>query len=223
MTVSQFDSPDPEPGYQVYSRRTLSWYDTIVHRFSNRWLWNCPTENLKQWFDRHVSSNHLDVGVGTGYFLKQSTKLVPGCRLGLLDANPNCLEAAASRVAELKPEVFQANLAESFAERFDPYESLSLMYVLHCLPGAIAFRRRVLQHCVASVIPGGRLFGATILGQPQPMGWWGRLVMAKYNRKGIFGNLNDTLDRMKDVLSESLADVQTEQIGSVVLFAGVRP
>lgn len=216
------NSIDTQSGHQIYTPMTLPAYDLIVHGISNRWLWNCPTSRLKQWFDQHVSGNHLDVGVGTGYFLTHSTKLGSSDRIGLLDANKNCLLAAARRIDRFQPEMIEANLAEPFAGRIAPFESLSMMYVLHCLPGDVAFRRQVLEHCVASLLPGGCLFGATILGQPRPAGWLGRCVMASYNRKRIFGNAEDTKSSLEEVLADSLEEIHIEQIGSVALFTGVR-
>ncbi|PQO41683.1 methyltransferase [Blastopirellula marina] len=213
---------DTQSGHQIYTPMTLPAYDFIVHGLSNRWLWNCPTSKLRQWFDQHVSGNHLDVGVGTGYFLAHSAKLDSSGRVGLLDANQNCLRAAARRIARLQPEMIEANLAEPFAERIEPFQSLSLMYVLHCLPGDLAFRRQVLKHCTASLLPGGCLFGATILGYPGPTGWLGRSVMASYNRKGIFGNAEDTKSSLEEVLADFLEVISIEQIGSVALFAGIR-
>ncbi len=216
------DSLDTHSGHRIYTRTALSWYDMIVHGFSNRWLWNCPTARLKQWFDQYVSGNHLDVGVGTGFFLDHSKKLNANSRVGLLDANENCLDAAARRIARFQPEIIQANLAEPFDGRAVPFESLSLMYVLHCLPGSVPFRCRVIEQCAATLLSGGCLFGATILGQPQPRGWLARRVMASYNEKGIFGNASDTKESLAEVLSGSLTDVRLEQVGSVALFAATR-
>ncbi|RCS46057.1 class I SAM-dependent methyltransferase [Bremerella cremea] len=217
------DTLDLQAGHQIYTRKTLALYDVIVHRFSNHWLWNCPTAKLQAWFERHVTDNHLDVGVGTGFFLERCTKWTSESRIGLLDANENCLHVAEQRIAPLQAEVIHANLAEPFSLQTEPFQSLSLMYVLHCLPGDAAFRKRVIGHCATSLLPGGQLFGATILGQPQPRGWLGRRVMASYNRKGIFGNADDTKDALAASLSDSLHDIEIEQIGSVALFSGVRP
>jgi len=56
-------------GQAVYSKRVLGNYDLVVLGLSNRFLWRCPTERLLEHYNRHVTENHLDVGVGTGYFL----------------------------------------------------------------------------------------------------------------------------------------------------------
>ena len=56
-------------GQAFYTDRTLPNYDLRVLTLSNPLIWRCPTSRLLRFFDTHVSANHLDVGVGTGYFL----------------------------------------------------------------------------------------------------------------------------------------------------------
>ena len=56
-------------GQAVYSKRVLRIYDFVVLGVSNRFIWKCPTQRLEQHYNQHITANHLDVGVGTGYFL----------------------------------------------------------------------------------------------------------------------------------------------------------
>ena len=56
-------------GQAFYTDRTLPNYDLRVLTLSNPLIWRCPTSRLLRFFDTHVSANHLDVGVGSGYFL----------------------------------------------------------------------------------------------------------------------------------------------------------
>ena len=63
ITIEQVDA-----GQAVYTRRTLLAYDFVVLGLSNRFVWKCPTWQLEAHYNWHVSANHLDVGVGTGYF-----------------------------------------------------------------------------------------------------------------------------------------------------------
>ena len=88
-----------EPNYAgqaIYSPITLAVYDLIVLALSNPLIWRCPTGRILQLYDRHVTDNHLDVGVGTGWYLDRCHFPNPAPRIGLLDLNPNSL-AAASR------------------------------------------------------------------------------------------------------------------------------
>ncbi|MBA2117625.1 class I SAM-dependent methyltransferase [Bremerella alba] len=220
MSSANSDNLDVHSGHQVYTPKLLRWYDLLVHGISNRWFWGCPTQLLEAWFDEHATDNHLDIGVGTGFFPDRCSVFSADARIGLFDANLDCLTAAEKRLARFQPEVIQANLADPLVTLTEPFTSVSLMYVLHCLPGEQAFRQRVLQHASSALVANGTLFGATILGKPSPRSWLGRHVMASYNRQGIFGNEHDTQASLKVVLETCLVDVAIEQVGSVALFAG---
>lgn len=56
-------------GQAIYTKSVLAIYDFWVHGISNHLIWRCPAMHLQALYDRHVSLNHMDVGVGTGYFL----------------------------------------------------------------------------------------------------------------------------------------------------------
>src|SRR5262249_7044284 len=56
-------------GHAVYTKRMLTVYDFVVLVISNRLIWKCPSRRILELYNRHVTGNHLHVGVGTGYFL----------------------------------------------------------------------------------------------------------------------------------------------------------
>jgi hypothetical protein len=78
---------DFEAGQAVYSPMVLHTYDWLVLGLSNHRLWMCPTQELRRLCDRNVSARHLDVGVGTGYFLDKARWPVPKPKITLLDLN----------------------------------------------------------------------------------------------------------------------------------------
>ena len=63
-------------------------------------------------YDHHISPNHLDVGVGTGYFLDHCRFETPSPRMGLIDPNSPSLDAAGRRLARYAPEIHQADILE---------------------------------------------------------------------------------------------------------------
>ena len=89
---------DAAPGAAVYNRAVLAAYDAFVVGFSNRVAWKCPSRLLVGFYNENVSAEHLDVGVGTGYFLDKCRFPVSSPRLTLVDLNPNCLRITAKRV-----------------------------------------------------------------------------------------------------------------------------
>lgn len=62
-------SSETRSGYTVYNKALLSIYDLFVLGFLCRFMWKCRSLYLLELYNRRVTSNHLDMGVGTGYFL----------------------------------------------------------------------------------------------------------------------------------------------------------
>jgi hypothetical protein len=87
----------------------LSIYDVLVHGLSNRLAWRCPTRRLLDLYRANLSANHLEVGVGTGFFLDR-TGAPRLNRLVLFDIKYHCLERAARRLARFQPALYQVNL-----------------------------------------------------------------------------------------------------------------
>lgn len=206
--------------HAIYSPALLRWYDVIVLGISNRLIWRCPTPRLLDFFNRHVSGNHLDVGVGTGYFLDRCRFPVEHPRVTLLDANPHCLKAAARRLARYQPQTIRCDITQPIEYQGERFDSISLNYVLHCLPGPLPQKARVLDHLRPLLNPGGVLFGATLLAEGAPRSWAARRLMAAYNRQGIFGNAADSLDDLRVELERRFDEVQLEVVGCAALFTG---
>ena len=79
------DRDDPAyRGQSEYTPTLLRVYDPFVLGFAARFVWRCPTPRLLHGYHHHIRDHHLDVGPGTGYFLKRSG-LAPGSRVTLLD------------------------------------------------------------------------------------------------------------------------------------------
>lgn len=64
----------------------LRLYDPLVLGFFARVVWRCPTRRLVAHYARHVGRRHLDIGPGTGYFLKHA-RLPTGVHITLVDAS----------------------------------------------------------------------------------------------------------------------------------------
>jgi len=209
---------DAWAGQAVYTQRTLKLYDAVVLSFSNRFLWRCPTAALLALYDANVSANHLDAGVATGYFLDRCRFPVENPRLGLLDLNPLCLESAASRVARYRPERYCANVLQPIDLPVEPFDSLGITYLLHCLPGPLSRKVAAFTYLKPLLSDGARVFGATILGRGVSHNALGRRVMRFYNERGIFGNEADDLDGLRAALTAQFEAVELRLVGAVALF-----
>ena len=97
-------------GQAVYTPLTLRAYDAFVLGLSNHLLWRCPTSELRALYARNVTDRHLDIGVGTGYFLDKVQWPSSSPSITLVDLNRHSLDAAATRIARYKPETIVADI-----------------------------------------------------------------------------------------------------------------
>ena len=217
MTITE---QQVEAGQAIYSKSMLGIYDWFVLGFSNRLIWRCPSKHISALYDRHVTANHLDVGVGTGYFLDRCRFPNDHPRLGLMDLNANCLDAAGRRLARYHPEVYRANILDPIGLDISRFDSISLTYLLHCLSGTIKTKSAVFRHLKPLLNPGGVMFGATLLSEGVYRSWAAKRLMAFYNSKGIFTNDHDDLQGLRVVLSEHFTTVTVDVVGCAALFSG---
>ena len=209
-------------GQAVYTRRNLALYDLIVLRLSNRGIWRCPTSRLLEHYARHLSANHLDVGVGTGFFLDRSRFPSHQPRLALFDLNADSLSHTAARVKRLQPQTRQLDILAPIEAPPAPFDSIGVNYLLHCLPGPMTHKARAFDHLAPLLAPGATLFGATILGDGVTRSSLARRLMAFYNAKGIFSNEADTPQALERALTERFSHHQIEIVGCVALFSARR-
>jgi hypothetical protein len=219
MKASQSKAYDSQ---SVYSPATLAIYDTLVLRLSNPLVWRCPTPRILDLYNQHVTDHHLDVGVGTGWYMDHC-RFPSAPRLALMDLNPNSLAAAARRVERYSPTTHVADVLHPVDGHGDRYASIGVTYLLHCLAGDISKKAVVFDHLMPLLAPGGTLFGATILARGVPRSGAAVKLMGFYNKKGIFGNANDSLDDLRLALASRFSDVRVDTIGCVALFSAKAP
>ena len=65
------------PGATIYSKPLLSIYDLYVLGFSSNFVWQCPSRLILDFYNEHISGNHLDMGIGTGYFIDKCKFPIP--------------------------------------------------------------------------------------------------------------------------------------------------
>jgi 2-polyprenyl-3-methyl-5-hydroxy-6-metoxy-1,4-benzoquinol methylase len=207
-------------GQAVYTMRVLGVYDFMVLGVSNRWLWQCPTPRLVAHYHQHITANHLDVGVGTGYFLDHCRFPSEAPRIALLDLNQNALEFAAQRLARYQPETYRHDALEPISLEVATFDSIGINYLLHCLPGSLKSKAVAFDHLKALMNPDAVLFGSTLLQGGVSRRWWAKRLMDVYNQKRIFSNQHDSLDGLKCALHQRFRDVSVDVIGCAALFAG---
>ena len=216
------ESPTLPASAAIYSRAMLTVYDAYVLGFSNTWAWRCPSRHILRLYQHQISQRHLEVAVGTGYFPDHCDFHASQPSIDLFDIHPDTLASGARRLARYHPRCFQGNVLNSSDLPQERYDSIAINYLLHCLPGPLSGKgQAVLENLIPHLHPGnGRLFGSTILGVGVRHNALGRRLMAFYNRKGIFGNTNDSEEDLRHLLGQHFPAFDLEVIGCVALFTG---
>jgi hypothetical protein len=210
-----------EAGQRVYTPLTLRVYDFFVLGFSNRFVWRCRSSKMLERYESHVGARHLDVGVGTGWFLDHCQWPVEKPQITLLDLNENSLSSASDRIRRHAPATVQANVLDPVDLGHARFDSIGANFLFHCLPGELEWKAAtVASNLRPYVTSGGVLFGSTILGRGVAHNLLGRRLMRLYNRKGIFSNAEDDQRGLEQGLASDLTDVEIEIVGAVALFAG---
>ncbi|KAL4960974.1 class I SAM-dependent methyltransferase [Aspergillus stella-maris] len=229
-----------KPRYNYYSPFFLWFYDFFVQILSNRLWWRCSTKFiLLPFFIANTSARHMEIGVGTGYYLRAKVddeqRRTPVTarttnwpeKLTLVDSSIHCLRKAASRIAHdisTEPECVMADILEPLSlQRDEKFDSIALMYVLHCLPVPMATKGRVFENLRGLLADDGVLFGCTILGKGVRHNLLGRVLIWLYNYTGVFDNLGDGKEEILKLIRGNFEEVESEVVGAVLIFRAMRP
>ncbi|MCP2262170.1 Methyltransferase domain-containing protein [Streptoalloteichus tenebrarius] len=207
-------------GQASYNRWTLSAYDLTVLGLASPLLWGCGRREMLRNYDRNVGARHVELGVGTGWFLDNCAFPVARPRITLVDLNPTALEFTARRLARYTPTPVRANVLEPLPVPAKEHDSVGLNFLLHCVPGDLRKKGVVLAHAAAVTRPGGRVFGATVLAHGVRLRPPARLLLRAYNAQGLFHNEADHLDDLRAQLEQDhFADYDLTVHGSVAVFS----
>lgn len=212
------DGTDAYSGAAVYTKLILTIYDVYVLRFSMNWVWRCPRRHIVDLYRRNVGDHHLDVGVGTGYFLKKARVAKKSSRVHLLDMNPVPLARASRRIASTEVHTHQASALEPFPIPEQSVDSVAMSLLLHCVPGDFTQKGVAFDQVVRVLRPGGRFFGATVLAKGVPVTARAERLMGAYQARGMFHNADDSLEDLRSELAKRFDDFDITVRGCVALF-----
>ncbi|KAI0444715.1 methyltransferase domain-containing protein [Xylaria telfairii] len=217
----------------IYSPTFLSIvYDVVVLRFNLRYMWRCPTDTvLEPFFADNFSTNHLDIGVATGYFpataLSRPFRAQAKHSIALVDLNPNPLNAARARILSKAPNATVITVVADVTEppplalQDSVFDSISMFNLFHCIPGTEKLTAFSLYKDLLA--EGGVLTGCTVLGGSHATNWFNYLYVKLYNRLGIFHNWEDTREEFERILRENFEEVETTLVGMILLFRVRKP
>ncbi len=213
------DMDDPaHAGQAAYTRLTLPLYDLVVMRYTLPRLWRCPKGHILELYDENVRGRHLDIGVASGYLIDRCRFPTDSPELTLMDLNPDSLRFAARRLRRYRPRTHRANLLEPWGLPVESFESVAMSNLLHCVPGTLREKRVAFEHAREALVPGGTLFGVTVLGLEEDHSKRSRKATERLNRKGTFSNLEDRREDLEAGLAEVFPSSEVRVQGVVALF-----
>ena len=191
--------------------------------FSNSFVWRCSRQRILDLYNEHISERHLDIGVGTGYFLDRCCFPSSAPTLALFDLNPNSLATTAKRLRRYTPSCHSGNVLQPIDIGMSNFGSIGLNYLLHCLPGNLQSKSVVFEHVKPLLRGGGVVFGSTILGEAAQQNFLAAKLMKAYNARGFFSNVSDRRDDLEAGLKAHFVDCTIRVEGCVALFSARKP
>ncbi|MEU7742777.1 class I SAM-dependent methyltransferase [Nonomuraea sp. NPDC049158] len=205
-------------GAETYTRKVLFAYDVFVLGVICPLVWRCPRAVMLALYNRNVGARHLDLGPGTGYFLHRCRFPVPDPAITLVDLNTNVLRTAGARLARHEPDIRRADVLAPLDLDGEPYDSVGMNFLLHCLPGGMERKATVFDHVRPHLRPGARVFGSTVLAHGVRHSGPARKLIASFNEDETFHNSGDSLQALHTELGRRFADYRIQTRGSVALF-----
>lgn len=195
-------------------------YDIVVLWLTNNYIWKCPSPLILDFYNKHITGNHLDVGVGTGYFLDKCQFPVSNPKIALMDISRDSLAAAGGRISRYNPDIYVANLLDAQDWPIGSFDSIGVNYVLHCLPAKVSEKEEVIARLANHLNDGGVLFGTTVLGKGVQQNSIAKRLMSFYNSKKLFTNTEDSPEVIEKMFARVFKKHLTHIHGCVAFFAG---
>lgn len=224
--------PQQNGGSRLYNPFTIFFYNIWVLWFSNTYAWQCPTSTvLLPLYRSAVGKRHLDVGVGSGYYPSKALVDSPCTELTLADLNMASLEASKRGIEAALHANNTVKISTLVADASEPlplpeaqkFDSISLFYLLHCMPGPPERKCRVFKVMARQLAADGVLVGSTILGREIEMNLVAKGLMKLYNSTQVFDNWDDSRAVFEKGLGEAFDEVNVWVVGRILLFTARKP
>ncbi len=216
--MSAIASYAPSDGIKAYTPLGLRLYDPLIVGLLARHVWKCSAEAFLGHYRRHISVNHADIGVGTGYCLDRCGFGTPAPRIALIDLQPRCLEFTARRLARYRPETYLHDARQPL-RGVRPFDSVALGGILHCLPGDMQQKAAVFDSLRSICNDGARIFGFTLVNDAISQRVSRRLAYGCLNGLRVVNCRDDTADALREALACRFSDSTVEQIGCFAFFS----
>lgn len=127
-------------------------------------------------------------------------------------------------------EVIDPTPATPLASMCGKFQSVGANFLFHCLHGSSLYDKiDAFRNCASLLDPiDGVFFGSTILGKEMlddemNAGETAMHVLRQFNTVGVFGNMGDSFQDLKDILTETFEDVDLNRIGYCGVWTARHP
>jgi SAM-dependent methyltransferase len=213
----------PEKGRAIYTPLFLLIYDFWVLGIVNTFAWGCSTTRyLLPQFRANVRKNHLDIGVGTGYYLDRG-QIPHTTRLTLVDTEQVALDTAQRRSRRSDANLVIADILQPFSLK-EKFDSVSMYYLFHCIPSTMREKCSVFSHIKYNMTADGVIHGANVLGKGVAQdNWLGKRIRRFCLNHGVFHNREDNAYEFEDALRRNFKTVETWVVGTVFVWRAEGP
>ncbi|RAK87871.1 S-adenosyl-L-methionine dependent methyltransferase [Aspergillus costaricaensis CBS 115574] len=207
----------------IYKPWDLLVYEIWVLGIVSTWAWGCSTsEYLLPQFRANIGKNHLDIGSGTGYYLRRS-EIPVSTLLTLLDLERPALDLGLQRCGRPDARGLQADILQPLPVT-DKFDSVSMYYLLHCIPATVAEKCAIFKHIKRNMTRDGVIHGASVLGKGvRNDNCFAAHVRRGVLKAGIFHNIDDNAYDFEHALRTNFEEVETRVVGSVFMFRASSP
>jgi hypothetical protein len=217
-------SKSEEPEEVIYKSWDLLIYEVWVLGIVSTWAWGCGTDTylLPQFRASVGKQHHLDIGSGTGYYLRKG-HIPATTKLTLLDLERPALDLGLKRCGRADARGLLANILEPLPVD-DKFDSVSMYYLLHCIPATVKEKCGIFAHIKNNMTADGVIHGANVLGKGvRDDSRFAAHVRRGVLKAGIFHNEDDNAFDFEYALRNNFEEVETRVVGSVFMFRAAKP
>ena len=214
-------------GARYYGALTLPLYDAAVLKIAVPYAWEVPLEEERAMYRRCLGRRHLDIGVATGWFLRETLENEDGGEGGdreitLMDLNEKATRYAADKLSRFDVRRVQGDAREPFPVD-GPFDSIAMFHLLHCIPDTVTEKAVAFDHAAAVLAEGGVCFGASVTPKGQHLNPFAKAVLAASNATGALNNRNDSHEDLRAEIERRFRTTEIRLVGTMTLWEARNP
>ena len=186
-------------------------YDYFVNNINCKYVWKCDQRYIKKLYANNITNKHLEIGPGTGYFIKK----YQFNNLHLVDINQDILNNSKKNLTNncQNIKIHNQNIFENNNKINEDITSIGMSYVLHCVPNNLD---RSIDKLVENVQTDNQItiFGSTVI--PNKKDLMAMTEIYTLNTLGIFNNINHNKEQLDYIIDKYNGNIN--HVGNVLLF-----